>query len=91
VRMAMGATPRGVMTSVLRDALQTGITGVAFGLALAIVAGRSLRTMLYDVSPLDPGVFVLASVLLVGVAVVASYLPARRASTVNPVTALRGQ
>ena len=91
VRMAMGATPRGVMTSVLRDAVQTAVIGVGVGFALAMLAVRSLRTMLYDVSPLDPGVFVGASALLVAVAVVASYLPARRASAVNPVTALRGQ
>jgi predicted permease len=89
VRMALGATPGRVRSEVLRHALVVTTIGTAVGLAAAIAGSRLLTSLLYGVSPTDPATLVLVSVGLIAVAVLAAYLPARRATKIDPVVALR--
>jgi putative ABC transport system permease protein len=89
VRMAMGATPGAVLASVLREALRTAAGGIAVGVFLSFFTGRFIRGLLYDVSTGDPGVFATSGALLVVTALLASYFPARRAATADPLIALR--
>jgi hypothetical protein len=89
IRVAVGARPGDVLWMVLREGLMLAGVGIAIGLALAAIIGLALSRLLYQVSPLDPVVFVLAPALLAAAAAIASWLPARRATRVAPVTALR--
>jgi predicted permease len=89
IRVAIGARPRDVLLMVVREGAALTLAGLAIGLPLAGLAGLGLSRLLYEVSPLDPIVFVGAPLVLAGAALVASYLPARRATRVAPVTALR--
>ncbi len=91
VRMALGAQRIDVLRIVVRQALAMTIAGIAFGVVGAAALTRVLASFLFEVRPLDAATFALAAVLLVGVALVASYVPARRASTVDPVEALRAE
>jgi putative ABC transport system permease protein len=91
VRMALGAARSDVVTMVLRQGARLTIAGVALGLLNAFFLTRVMRRVLYDVSPSDPLVHTLAAVLLGVVAVIATYIPARRAATVDPVVALRDE
>jgi predicted permease len=89
VRMALGADPIEVRCMVLRRGLVLALTGVVLGLTGALMAGRIAVAQLYGVSPADPITFGLGSVLIIGVALLASYLPARRAAAMDPLDALR--
>jgi predicted permease len=89
IRMALGAGKRDVAVLVLREALATAVAGSVLGIMLAWAAAQSMGALLYGVRRHDPGSLLLAPVILILVAVVASYLPARRASRVSPQTALR--
>ena len=89
VRIAMGASPSALLRSVLGDALRTSVTGVVLGLVLAAASTRLIRTMLFGVSTVDPRVYAFAGVLLIASALLASYLPARRAAAVDPLVSLR--
>jgi ABC-type antimicrobial peptide transport system permease subunit len=89
VRMALGALRSQVRAMVLRDALHTVAPGVAVGLVSAFALTRTMSSILYSVSALDPWSFALAPLILLLVAVGASLLPAERASRVNPLAALR--
>lgn len=89
IRMALGATSHTVLAAVLRQALGLAAIGVLLGLAGAVAATRVLSSFLYGVSPTDPLTFAGMTVLLVVVALAASYVPARRASQVDPMVALR--
>ena len=89
IRMALGARPGQVFRSVLGRALVLALIGVAVGLAGAFAVTRVLSTMLFGVSPTDPLTFVTISALLTGVALAASFVPARRATRVDPMVALR--
>jgi putative ABC transport system permease protein len=89
VRQALGATPADVRRMVVRQGMQLAVTGAAAGLVLALLAAQLLRGLLYEVSPLDPVSLVLATLLLLGAAGVACYLPARAASHMDPLAALR--
>jgi putative ABC transport system permease protein len=91
VRVALGATPKDIMTLVLAQGAQLAATGLAIGLALALLSGRVLEGMLFNVSARDP--FILIAVAaVVGVATfVACYIPGRRAVRVDPMIALRAQ
>ena len=91
VRMALGAGQRDVLKLVVGQGVRLALYGVAAGVAIAAVAMPAARSLLYDVSPLDPISFSVVSIFLVGVAALASYAPARRAMKVNPTTALRGE
>jgi predicted permease len=89
VRMALGADPRSVLWMVLKEGAVLAAVGIALGLPLAALLGKLLSGLLYDVKPLDPVVFVSAPLLLALAAIVATWLPARRATRVTPLTALR--
>jgi predicted permease len=89
IRMALGATAPGVLWLVLREGLTLTAVGLGFGLLLAAVVGRLLSGLLYGVSPLDPLAFTLAPLFLTAAALLACYLPARRAAKVAPLVALR--
>jgi putative ABC transport system permease protein len=89
IRMALGAHPRDVFSLIMKQgALQTGFA-LGIGLLLALAAGRLLTQILYEVSPADPAALFASSTMLSAAALLACYLPARRATRVNPMTALR--
>jgi putative ABC transport system permease protein len=89
VRMALGATEQRVLRLVLSDGARLAALGVVIGLALAVVATRALRGLVYGVSTLDPVTYLAVAALLVTVAIVATLVPARRAARIPPATALR--
>ena len=89
IRMALGARAVDVLRLVLREGMVPVIAGVATGMFAALAATRALRTMLFGVTPLDPVSFAAAPALLALVALMACYLPARRATRVDPLIALR--
>ncbi len=89
IRMALGAPRRQVLWMVLRDALVMVAAGTAAGIPAALVLSKLVASLLFGVSPQDPATLAAAIVVLVAVAAAASWLPARRASTVDPMDALR--
>jgi predicted permease len=89
IRMALGARPASVAGLVVRQGVRPAIVGLAIGLAGALGLTRLLKNMLYEIGPRDPVSFGAVALVLVAVALVASYLPARRAAKVDPLTALR--
>jgi putative ABC transport system permease protein len=89
IRMTLGADPRDVFVMVLSQGLRLAIYGVLVGVAGSLALGRVLSGFLYGVSPTDPVTILGVAVLLMLVALVASYLPARRAVRVDPLVALR--
>jgi cell division protein FtsX len=89
VRLAVGASPAQVRREVLRDALWIGLTGVSAGSLLGLGVGRGLDAVFVDVVPFDVWLFAVAPLLLLAACVAAAWLPARRASRVDPATALR--
>lgn len=89
MRIALGARVVDVVSMIVRDGLRVVIIGAAIGLAGALSAGRWLAPLLFDVSPKDPLVYGVVIVLLIGVAVAASWVPALRAARVDPSLALR--
>jgi predicted permease len=89
IRMALGARRQDVFALIMRQGtMQTGLA-VGVGLLLALAAGRILSRILYEVSPSDPFALVIASLMLATAALLACFIPARRATYVNPITALR--
>ncbi|HKG91423.1 MAG TPA: ADOP family duplicated permease [Gemmatimonadaceae bacterium] len=91
IRMAIGARPAQVARHFLREGLRAATIGGAAGLALALLAGRLLGTWLVGVSPADVAVLAAASGSVAAVALIASYIPSRRAARVDPVAALRSE
>jgi putative ABC transport system permease protein len=89
VRVALGAQRADVLRLIVGHGAMLGGLGIAIGLAGALVVTRFLRTMLFGVSPFDPASFVGVSLVLTAIALLASYIPARRAAKVDPVEALR--
>jgi predicted permease len=89
VRMALGATPHDVMRLVLARGVKLTLIGVVVGAGFALAAGRLLTNQLLNVSPGDPATFIAVTLLLAAVALLACYLPARRAAKVDPMEALR--
>src|SRR5262249_24745714 len=89
VRMALGADSAGVLWLFVKQGLLLTAAGLLAGLFAAGGAARLLRTYLYGVSATDPTTFVAVSLLFTGVALLASYLPARRATRVDPISTLR--
>jgi predicted permease len=89
LRIALGAAPAKIAWMVLRDGLLPIALGVAIGLPLSLAAGRISASLLYGVKPNDPATFILTIAVLLGVGVMAAFLPARRAAGVAPIEALR--
>ncbi len=89
IRMALGAKSRDVLSLILREAFLLVLIGVAVGLPTVFVATRFASTLLFGLSPTDPLSLFLAGLLMLGVALVAGYFPARRATKVDPLVALR--
>jgi putative ABC transport system permease protein len=91
IRMALGAQAGDVLGHVLRRGFMLAATGSLIGVAIALALARILSGFLYGISPFDPATFVVVSLLLVLVALLACYFPARRATHVNPIEALRAE
>jgi predicted permease len=91
IRMALGARSRDVRMLVVRRALALTLTGLVLGLAGALAATRVLASFLVDVSPTDPATLMSVALLFTSVALLASWLPARRAASVDPIRALRSE
>jgi putative ABC transport system permease protein len=89
VRIALGAQPRDVLKLVVRQGAWLTLSGVGIGLLAAFGATRWLRGFLFEVSPTDPPTFAAIAFLLTVIALLACYLPARRATKVDPLVALR--
>src|SRR5262245_45209527 len=89
LRMALGAERKDVLKLVMRQGMTLVLTAVAIGLVSALALSRLLSGLLYGVSPTDPLTLVSVSTVLIGTAVLACYLPARRATQVDPIGALR--
>jgi putative ABC transport system permease protein len=89
IRVALGAHRRDVLGLVLKEALHLTALGVGLGLLGAFAATRVLQSLLFEVKPTDPATFISLSLLLTLVALLASYIPARRATKVDPLVALR--
>jgi ABC-type antimicrobial peptide transport system permease subunit len=91
IRMALGAEQEEISRLFLGHGLLLTCLGVALGLGAAVALTRVMSALLFDVSPLDPVTYGAVSMGLIAVALLASYLPARRAAVVDPVEALRWQ
>jgi len=91
VRIALGARPGDVVRLVMGEAARVGAIGITVGVALALWATRWVTPLLYSVSPTDPGIYVTVAAVLLSVAVLASWVPARRATRVDPNVALRAE
>lgn len=91
IRMALGASPLDVLRFVLGHALRISIIGLTAGLIGALIVSRALTSMLFGITANDPATFTGVALLLAAIAIIASYVPARRATKVDPVVALRYQ
>jgi len=91
IRLALGAGTRTVLMQVLRESLMLFAIAVMLGLPLALIGGRLLASQLYGVGPGDPIALTISLITLATVAAIAGYMPARRASRIDPVTALRAE
>jgi putative ABC transport system permease protein len=91
IRMALGATPRDVLRLTMGDGWRMTIAGLTVGVAAALMLTRLMRGLVFDISTADPLTFVAAAALLASLAALASYLPARRATRIDPTTALRAE
>jgi putative ABC transport system permease protein len=89
IRMALGARPRDVLLMVVRQGMALALVGVFIGLAVALGVTRVLKGLLFELSVTDPPTFTLIAALMLGVAFLACYLPARGATKVDPMIALR--
>lgn len=91
VRMALGATPYGVLESVVHRVARIALIGLALGVPVALALTRLLDGLLYGIEPRDPATFIVVGTVLMVVAILAGYLPARGAAKVDPLVALRGE
>jgi predicted permease len=91
IRLALGAEPVGVRSMVMRDALRVVLVGAVTGLVAAAMAGRLMQGLLFGIGSLDPLTYAVVPCALTIVAIIASWLPARRASRIDAMTALRGE
>jgi ABC-type antimicrobial peptide transport system permease subunit len=91
IRMALGAQASDVLRMVVWRGMSLTLIGVALGLAMALALTRIMQNLLFEVSATDPATFALIALLLLSVALIASYIPARRATKVDPLIALRSE
>ncbi|MGH7582283.1 MAG: FtsX-like permease family protein, partial [Gemmatimonadales bacterium] len=91
VRVALGASAGDLVRHVVSDGVKLAVAGVALGAVVALGMSRWIGPLLFEESPRDPAVFVAVAAVLLGVAVLASFIPARRAARVDPMVALRGE
>ncbi len=89
VRIALGAPPAGILRLVLRESAVLIAAGILLGLVGAMGLARIVSTLLYEVKPTDPATFLFVSFLMLAVGLFACYIPARRATKVDPMVALR--
>jgi len=89
LRLALGATPRRVLLTVLRDGFTLAAIGLGLGLAAAALVARAMRQMLFGIGPFDPVTFAAMACVLLMSAGLATFLPARRATKVDPMIVLR--
>jgi ABC-type antimicrobial peptide transport system permease subunit len=89
VRMALGATAAAVRRLIVSQGARVVLIGVVIGVGVALVSTRLLGTLLFGVKPVDPIVFAAMSVMMLAIGLLASYVPARRASSVHPIESLR--
>ena len=89
LRMALGASAHQILGSVVGEGLRLTVAGLAIGFALSLLAARALRSVLFGVSPTDPATYTGVVVVLAAASLMACWLPARRASRVDPMQALR--
>jgi len=89
--LGVGRTARQLVTLVVRQALRPVLVGALLGVAAAFASGRVLDSLLFEIGPADPGSFGAATVLLLGIALLASYVPARRASRADPFVTLKSE
>ena len=88
--MALGASRERVQLAVISKTLRMALIGIALGTVASFAVARAIRSILFGTAPTDPITFAAVALLLTVVALAAGYLPARRASRTNPITALRG-
>ena len=91
IRMALGAAPTGIIKVIVAEGLRLAAAGVAIGLVIAVGLTRFMSSMLVNTEPTDATTFLVVTVLFLGMAALASWLPTRRAAALNPVTALRNE
>ena len=91
VRLALGAEPSTVMSMIVRQGGTVVLGGIAAGLAASLAGARLISSLLYDVAPRDPAVFAATTITLLTIALIACWLPARRAASVDPLIALRAE
>ncbi len=91
VRIALGADRLRIFGQILGESLTVAAAGVAIGLLASLALTRYMETLLFDVKPTDPAVYTGVPIVMLVVAAAASYLPSRRAATVDPVVALRDE
>jgi putative ABC transport system permease protein len=91
VRMALGATPSNVRRQVVSQGTKVVLIGVVIGVAVAVASTRFLGALLYEVKAVDPFVFALMSLMMIAIGMLASYMPARRASRVDPMVSMRSE
>jgi ABC-type antimicrobial peptide transport system permease subunit len=91
IRMALGAQRQALTAMFVRQGLWLTVIGIAFGLAAAFTTMRLMSSLLFNVSPMDPGTYAITTAGVVAIAYFACYLPSRRAAAVDPVQALRAE
>ena len=89
MRIALGAQARDVVRLVISGGLRVVIIGLTIGAGVALLAGKFIAPLLFDISPKDPGIFALVAVTLIATAIIASVVPAWRATRVDPNVALK--
>jgi predicted permease len=89
VRIALGATPVDLLRMVVKQGVVLALAGVVIGVSISVAITRFISDLLFGVGPVDPAIFLAVSLLFVGVAILASYLPARQAIRIDPISALR--
>lgn len=91
MRMALGATRGDVLRLVIGQGMRVVVVGAIIGITGSLLLARLMATLLYSVRPMDPGTFVVVTMLLGAVALVACYVPALRATRIDPMSALRAE